>query len=1495
MSQAAHQTKPKGDKGAAKAKAAPRIEPRARVGSDPGAESDTGTGLSELGVPVYLQAKLAAGALQRAPSPPAEEKLPPGVQAKVDVGPPDDRYEQEADAVAARVQRSPAAPMAVTPLEDQDAALRRKTGAPCTGCAAAQEEQDLPVQAKPIGPSPVAVRDEKDLPVQAKPITPSPAVAQEKKDLPVQTKPAGGRAGPLAAGGGGGAEPQAGGAVVRALRAPGGGQPLDPGVRARVEPALGADLGPVRVHEDAGAAQAAESIQARAFTHGQDIWLGAGESPGDLGLMAHEATHVVQQRDDIRRKPPAGAGAKPGGGPGGGGAPGGTPGGGQGSGGAPAGPGGAGHAAPKSGGGSAGAPSGGAAAPAAGGGGAGATAPGGGGVPAAGGAVAAPAGSGAASGSAPAAPAGGAPGAAAAPAGAAPGGGGPELLMPEPPEGLSAADRERLAATQGQAGDAAAATQAMPSPGETVEGARAAVAEPEAEAAARAAGELTATLGERAAPSPAIEELCTRIKDLIHSRRPPDEESLVQFDPRAAAESAGGELTSNVEGDAQRVQGDYDQLNQEPAATPAPAAQSLETPPTQVETPAVNASQSVPDAVPAEAVSLDADVTASSQRIDDAGMTTEPASLIDDPSNPVVQAREGQAGLATAAARDPVEVMAEQTAARDQAQGQMQGLQQQALQALQASRGAAATAVGGGMVNLGSTESEMRTNAGIQARSIFTEAQTQVTNLLNPLPQTAMRHWETGIAVLSTRVEQQSTEFNNWKRERYEGLGGTALEVVEYFTGLPDWAIDWLNGIEESFGNDVCELMREISTEVNTVIATCEALIDNANTRIAAVFAALPASLQSWAAGEQATFSAQLEGLRERATSTRDDFNHQLTQQAAQAVQTVRESIHAMRQEAQGLLGQIADAIERFADDPARFIINGLLKLVGISPAAFWGLVDRIGQVINDIADNPLNFANNLATALGQGFQRFFDNFGTHILSGFFDWLFSGLGSVGVQIPSDFSLGSLITFFLQLMGITWARIRGILARHIGEENVALLEKAYELIAMLMERGVDGIYEMIKEQLNPRTILDAVLSAAVDFLISALIRAVTPRIIAMFNPAGAIVQAIEVIYRILAWVFQNAARIFSLVETVVNGAAQLIAGNTGGMAAAVEGALARIIAPVIDFLAGFLGLGDLPDRIADTIRGFQEMVLGVIDRVVAWLAQRARALLRALGIGGDEEAEEEEEDLSDHGQLAERIRSDLEDIGAVEGGYDEVRAVKEQQATALQTQYAASLEEGIGLSITLAPRAQDAEDNDIDFEIVIAPNTTRKSGKVALPTNPYKATRGPDGKIRGDFSDFIWAGYPSHSVSPHPVNGRFGHLNGTAVPQPAGSYTVPVGRAYGGAPSTNAWRTLLYAERDQEKARLRAANPSWTPAQVDRAGKQAVEATYAMTWLDLDLRGWEGHHIHPRDWGGGDGASNWQYLKENANGQAGGVPANQHSPFTNWWDNVRKPDIESNVP
>ncbi|WP_281427719.1 DUF4157 domain-containing protein [Methylogaea oryzae] len=87
-------------------------------------------------------------------------------------------------------------------------------------------------------------------------------------------------------------------ALTDVLNSP--GQPLDGGTRALVESRFGRDFSQVRIHADAKAAQAAQSLNALAFTSGRDVVFGAGrytpKTPAGLKLLSHELTHVVQQQ-----------------------------------------------------------------------------------------------------------------------------------------------------------------------------------------------------------------------------------------------------------------------------------------------------------------------------------------------------------------------------------------------------------------------------------------------------------------------------------------------------------------------------------------------------------------------------------------------------------------------------------------------------------------------------------------------------------------------------------------------------------------------------------------------------------------------------------------------------------------------------------------------------------------------------------------------------------------------------------------------------------------------------------------------------------------------------------------------------------------------------------------------------------------------------------------------------------------------------------------------
>lgn len=97
-------------------------------------------------------------------------------------------------------------------------------------------------------------------------------------------------------------------AVERSIAASrGGGAALEGSVRAQMESAFGADLSGVRIHTGADADALNTTLNARAFTTGQDIFFrhGAYDPGGTTGrrLLAHELTHVVQRSGSTRGGP----------------------------------------------------------------------------------------------------------------------------------------------------------------------------------------------------------------------------------------------------------------------------------------------------------------------------------------------------------------------------------------------------------------------------------------------------------------------------------------------------------------------------------------------------------------------------------------------------------------------------------------------------------------------------------------------------------------------------------------------------------------------------------------------------------------------------------------------------------------------------------------------------------------------------------------------------------------------------------------------------------------------------------------------------------------------------------------------------------------------------------------------------------------------------------------------------------------------------------------
>jgi hypothetical protein len=196
------------------------------------------------------------GAIQRQSELEDPEDDVKSVQTKLTVGAPGDKYEQEADSVAAQVMSMSAPPAPSMPIQRQKE----------------EEEREPSVQRSSLADS----------------ITPLVQRLREEQEEPLQAKSLLQRAGNGNALAGSNVESQLNSSK-------GGGSPLPDEVRSFMEPRFGTEFSSVRVHTDSSAVQMNKELGAQAFAHGSDIYYGAGKSPGNNELTAHELTHTIQQ------------------------------------------------------------------------------------------------------------------------------------------------------------------------------------------------------------------------------------------------------------------------------------------------------------------------------------------------------------------------------------------------------------------------------------------------------------------------------------------------------------------------------------------------------------------------------------------------------------------------------------------------------------------------------------------------------------------------------------------------------------------------------------------------------------------------------------------------------------------------------------------------------------------------------------------------------------------------------------------------------------------------------------------------------------------------------------------------------------------------------------------------------------------------------------------------------------------------------------------------
>ncbi len=245
-----------------------------------------------------------------------------GIQPKLTIGKPNDKYEVEADAMADKVVQRLSESKSNSPLEGGkgDVFNYSGQGAVQTKCSTCEEkeklqkkddnevsESNIEVQRKPIFESNA---EQPEANVQTKPVAPfiqtkcasceqeeklqkkeeevsEKSVQLKESEEEIQAKdinsPSGGQ----------------GALQSRLDYSKGGGNSLPSNVQTSMGSAFGADFSNVKVHTGSEAVQMNKDLNAQAFTYGSDIYFNQGKynpnTSSGQHLLAHELTHTIQQ------------------------------------------------------------------------------------------------------------------------------------------------------------------------------------------------------------------------------------------------------------------------------------------------------------------------------------------------------------------------------------------------------------------------------------------------------------------------------------------------------------------------------------------------------------------------------------------------------------------------------------------------------------------------------------------------------------------------------------------------------------------------------------------------------------------------------------------------------------------------------------------------------------------------------------------------------------------------------------------------------------------------------------------------------------------------------------------------------------------------------------------------------------------------------------------------------------------------------------------------
>lgn len=595
-------------------------------------------------------------------------------------------------------------------------------------------------------------------------------------------------------------------------------------------------------------------------------------------------------------------------------------------------------------------------------------------------------------------------------------------------------------------------------------------------------------------------------------------------------------------------------------------------------------------------ISMEKDQITFHAKVEAAGITTEKLQKANDPRFTTARVAIGKYDQNTAAI--PGKYGAIESAELDKEKAGVKVGEKTASGIMRAKRLGANKQIHGDQDSQTTKEYNKRRSVKTRLESIYKKTRDSVLPKLTGLEGKVKKCFDDEEKVITKKFNSfVSSEISNFKGKRYSGVG-----KVKWLWDKTLGDVNELSAVKEIYKDGVKlymdlldKLIDKIAGVVVDTLNSCHKDIDGGIKAVNKEIKALKETKDTASMEAAKDVLERFNDLRSKVTDKKNELANTLVnkyqnsrKKMNQALEKFKEENRSYREKAERFIDKVKEAYRQFK-------------------ARLSKILARARSAIRDILDDPIQFLKNMLKAVYQGFNQFKSNIVKHLKTAIFDWMFGSFsrGGASFQIPKDFSAKSVFGFIMQVLGFTREWILARAAKVIGRRNVALLEKVHTHVKHLLVKGPAGMYAELKEKVG--NLKDTIIDEVRNWAIVQIIKAAIIKLVTMFNPAGAIVQAILTIVDVVMVFANNIDLILKVLETVVDSVYNVVKGKIGAAANMIEKALAIGLSLAIRFLARFARLSGIVGKIRSIMKRFKRRITRAVDKGLKKIASKVKGL------------------------------------------------------------------------------------------------------------------------------------------------------------------------------------------------------------------------------------------------------------------------------------------------